>query len=232
MEIRDNVWFNKSNKQLFLELKREANGYCYYCQKPLSSFERKKSIYCQKHYKHKILYSFYQPIHLKAIGVETVNYQQHLHRLFFKCNAPLQYRGTKELRVKPNNITIGHYLNKLNIALLKIESIKDIYTQMNKYKRITERILYNITLYYISYYLINKQFKNEEQFNASVTRHIFTYLQKTYIRLTKSGFLTNNNEPIYLINFTARYYNPSEAKQLLKAYDTIFKPLIQELYLN
>lgn len=230
---KDNIWFNtKENHKIFLQLKKEAGGYCYYCQKPLTSIEKKKSIYCNKHYKQKMIYSLIKPVRTNELFTYTMNYHQHLHLLLFKCNVSISLRGIKENRIKPNKIDYSKYLDKLDLLILQVERLVPFYNHIKQHTRITKRLLYNITLFYISYYIINKPFVSEEQFNASVTRHIFYYIQKTYIRLTKSGYFERVGEkPITLnLKHLSTHYNPSEAKKLLKGYNQIIKPFISELY--
>lgn len=229
MHNEDAIWFTPKDTHLFLHLKKVAGGYCYNCQRKIEPVVTKKSIYCTKCYLIKMHYSFYGVRKHMEVGYSTINYQQHLHRLIFKCNAPVAFRGELSQRIKPNKINLDKYIQKLDIALNKQSYIKQIYNQIKKYKRITERILYDSILFYIDHYYQNN-FKNEEQFNASVVRHIYKHIQKTYIRLTKSGFLTKYKEPIYPINFIARHYNPKEAKELLKDLNLIIKPLLTELY--
>jgi hypothetical protein len=147
----------------------------------------------------KLLISGLEPQRVKIgeVGSSTINYQQYLHRLFFGCNVLYKYRGLREDRIK-TTITVADValaekkLNKMllsNTFVYKQNHIDKsgnhvyLYNEIIDVRNVTKRLLYNILLYYISYYIIeNQSFRSDAHFNSSMIYNLHTNIENIYIR--------------------------------------------------
>lgn len=169
------------------------------------------------------------------VGKSVVNYQQYLHRAFFGCNAPSEYRGEKDNRIKidiEDRIIDAadkkmyrlmtqkrfHYLHKYyNRTGSHPEMLKKISNMKNN---IARRLVYNTTLYFISYYLENDTaFRSDAHFNSSMIYNLHTNIERNYIRLTS---IKNNK-------FRDDKYSMSNKQYywLLKELTYIIEPILE-----
>lgn len=178
----------KDNYTKFTEAKREANGYCSYCNRPMGKFHYLcKS--CQSYLKKAGLEG--HTVRFKDIGLATINYQQYLHTSFFKCNAPYQYRGKKEDRIKasiPEEL-INRQLDKL-VYLYR----RTTYTSRNKtytiplyftklvsdtqdLPNVFRRLLYNLLLIQISYHIERTNlYRTEAHYQSTLVNFPYKHL--------------------------------------------------------
>ena len=220
------------NHSKYNELLKQLDGYCKSCARPIT-FRTPYCSGCSKRLmidgleKHRVRFG--------SVGKMTVNYQQYLHRSFFGCNAPSEYRGKKEDRIK---IKIDDRL--INIAENKIYRLmtqrsfvylgKDYYRTGSHRKllkeicemknNIAKRLVYNTTLYFIAYYLENnKAFMSDAHFNASMIYSLHTNIERNYIRLTGYKHNTFRDDKYSMSN--KQYY------WLLQEITLIIEPILE-----
>lgn len=129
-------------------------------------------------------------VRLGSVGANTTPYQQHLHTKFFKCNAPVEYRGTKANRVY-NSLESKHILshvspfnNRLNQLLPK--NMLWLYNQVRHLRNFNLRLIYNITLYHIDYHILrSSHYNNEEHFTSSMVQTLFNHILTSYCRTNR-----------------------------------------------
>lgn len=165
---------------------------CSICYRPMQYLYATVCGYCAIKIK-KDGYAHYR-IRLGEVGLDTVNYQQHLHRKFFGCNAPVEYRGIKENRVynslKPQ--TVQSLKSKLHSTLLKClnKNLLWLYKDNCKLNNFTERLLYNATLYFIHYHITNgSKYESEDHFKSSLIVTLLNHILKTYVRIHRNTIL-------------------------------------------
>lgn len=206
-------------KEQYIQLRQLSNGYCKLCQKPL---KMKKDIYCNKCSRIEKRRGYEEgTVKLEQVGLSTINYQQHLHRALFNCNADYRYRGLKQNRIK-NHITkedINTATNKLELLLNKYIPHYSLLEPTNKNPK---RYLYYTILYFIDYYIINnKQFKTDIHFFASLKRTLF-HIAHNHIR--KQSFKNQEQIP-YKNEFNQPLY---KLKQFAKDIQPIISPLLMK----
>lgn len=194
---------------------------CVSCGKPLNIVP---TPYCESCYVRSVRYGTAQKrIKFSEVGSATINYQQHLHRKFFNCNAPIKYRGIKENRIY-NNIEPSCIDNTVIFFHNFLTCLEYPYNKMyllinSQFKNTAKRIVYNLVLHYIAYYKYNL-WDNDSSFKSNTLWNLLIHIERTYIRTIhtkKYGIYDRLN------------YNP---KKLLTLQDTIHKhisPLIQQL---
>lgn len=186
-------------------LRNLSNGYCIECNKPSYSY-----ILCSACNKKLLRNAYDKNIKFGDLGNRTINYQQHLHRLFFGCNAVYEYRGLKEnrIRTKIKKETILYATNEINKLLNTY--YEHFYTHVKHFKNIDKRILYNITLHFIDYYILKtKDYTSDIHFYTQVIRRIY----HTMIRLIHSNNYSNNYNVYRHINkklFRESYYTTNK----------------------
>lgn len=197
--IEEPFFVTSDMTKAFYDLRRSnPERRCMECRQPTY----RKTVYCTK-----CLINLYskglenEKIIFKEVGIRTIPYQQHLHRKFFGCNANVEYRGIKEHRV-PNNIkekTILLAQKKVHLLMTspthryrkklrtKPSMILDMYEDVKHIRNIDRRLVYNMLLYYIDYYILeSKVYLSYAHFQASVTSHFFQYFERNYIRTNEN----------------------------------------------
>ena len=186
MQLKYNPSYNITRQEYFNYIKL-ANGHCLECEKPVN----RRAYLCAKCSLRLAGTGLSKRVYFTKISEITINYIQHLHRTFFKCNAPYKHRGLKEQRIK-NHIkqeTIDELCRKLDIELQnpKLGRIPELYNQIKNTPNLLRRLLYNMTLYGIAYYIYNhKSFENEAVYQASQTRMLENQIKRTFIRLNQN----------------------------------------------
>jgi hypothetical protein len=220
------IWHDNStrDKALHISYMKQSNGYCISCQKPLT----------YKHYlctncKRSLVNTGLEPkrVSYTDVGLSTINYQQNIHRIYFGCNAPYQYRGLKENRIKTNiqQSTIDKATHTLHNSLLNIEecNIKQLYKEIQSYRNCQRRLLYGITLYAISYYIEEcKLFKHKAHYQASIVKQLENDIQRMYIR-------THNNNKDKLNVISSANRNLSLSKDLYRIISICLSGIIVEV---
>jgi hypothetical protein len=218
----DNTFSDIKLHRQYLKL---ANGYCLECQKPL--------IY--KHYlctncinQLKVNGLEHRRVSYKTVGLSTINYQQHLHRKFFKCNAPYQYRGLKENRIKTNikEETIDKSCDILHNYLLSSldNQIPILYKDIHHLRNTQRRLLYSILLYGISYYILEiKDFKHKAHYQASIVKMLDNDIKRMWIR-------TNYKETEKILKRSVYHRTLTQNKEIYTAISKAIAPLLLEVY--
>ena len=207
------------------DVKEKSDGYCECCIKPISY---SKYLYCSDCFR--MLFITGQEkkrVKLGDVGLDVVNWQMSLSKSFFKRKGahistaypPLKYRGRSEDRLsytlEPMQIDIA--TTKLRNILLAQEYIWNnkkyyirnnmihiAYDNIKEVRNIDKRLLYNLVLYFISYYINNNSsFKSYPHFISSCVHAMFNHIKRTVIR-------TNIDKQEYLsslpIHHTSKYY--------------------------
>lgn len=180
------IWNDKSLNHIrkHNQYKKESNGYCLQCQRPLQGNFHYLCPPCIQELKLNGLE--YRRVGYKEVGNQTINYQQHLHRLFFKCNAPYNYRGIKENRIKTNikEETIDKMCIKLDSYLSSLSTnLGELYHHIKDLRNTQRRLLYGITLYSIAYNILEyKGFKHKAHYQASISKQLENDIKRMYIR--------------------------------------------------
>lgn len=221
------IWNDNSFADIKLhnQYRKLANGYCLECQKPLNY----KHYLCQNCITQLKLNGLeYRRVGYKRVGESTINYQQYLHRKFFKCNAPLQYRGEKENRLKTNikQETINKATDILHNYLLNSSDteLSNIYKEIQHLRNTDRRLLYGILLYGISYYIVEiKDFKHKAHFQASIVKQLDNDIKRMFIR-------TNYKNPDKLIKHNPYHRTLSQNKEIYTAISKAISILIIEVY--
>ena len=204
-------WYDgsKEHKKLYKELSRKANKMCLECNKPLTRY----SYLCQNCIgKLKISGLEQTHVYYTDVGISTINYQQYLHTRFFNCNARYEYRGLKQDRVKltidqsiidKSSQIISNYLTNIT----KDERLIELYSKVKHLKNTDRRLLYSITLYAISYFILNNnQFKTLAHFQASIIREFENTLIRIYYKQYKTKPTSRSNTiHTNFIDLVARY---------------------------
>lgn len=190
-------WNELTDKHIkdFRTLYQQSNHLCLECNKPLK-------------YRHYLCTSCIKKLRLsglevnrvgyKQVGLSTVNYQQYLHRSMFNCNAPFEYRGLRLNRIvsKVSQSTIDKSCKLLENYFLyqtKVTQQQDLYLAVKDYRNTNRRLLYSITLYAISYFILNnKDFKSFCHFQASICRQLDNDLVRMNIRIHRVKVEKNN----------------------------------------
>lgn len=229
MHYEDAIWFLPKDYKLKNKLKKESQGYCIRCQKPLTFYG---AIYCPTCTTEKHTFSFYGVVKFSTIGEITKPYQQFLHIRFFGCNAHINYRDKKENRIrnKVQQETILRAETILNNILSKHPYLNLVYNNLHTRTRITKRLVYNATLYYLGHYKHNS-FLNEEQFYSSLCFHIETEIKRLNIRLSR----VNKEEVIQpfrqIPNTNRKHSTPARySKKLVEQLNIAIKPIIEEIF--
>lgn len=174
---------SSEHKKLVAQMRKEANGHCYWCNKPLTSYYQYMCNSCKWHIKARGLE--YRRVGFTEVGLNTINYQQLIHRKFFNCSAPYKYRGKAENRVKTmlSEKTIDASCKKLDHFLSNKYYRKELYNKVKHIKNSQKRILYWLTLYSISYFILNnKDFASEVHFQASIIRSLDNNVNRLHYR--------------------------------------------------
>jgi hypothetical protein len=205
--------------------KRLANGFCLECQKPLP-------------YKHYLCVSCINQLKLngleqkrvgyKTVGKATINYQQYLHRKFFNCNAPMQYRGEKVNRLNTNikEETINKSCDMIHNYLLNSldTQMTYLYKDIQDLRNTQRRLLYSVTLYAISYYIIElKDYKHKAHYQASIVKMLDNDIKRMWIR-------TNYNKPNKLTFDSVYHRTLTQNKEIYTAIAKAVAPLMLEVY--
>ncbi|MGB1226429.1 MAG: hypothetical protein ACPG9K_00945 [Poseidonibacter sp.] len=197
-----NPYFITSDKiSQYKQDMKTFDWHCTECQKKMY----KKKLYCTRCLIRLHSYGFEQErVMLGEVGINTINYQQYLHRKFFGCNANIKYRGNIKSRIKNNinNTTIEEAAYKIKLLLEEKEytyrsklnkkhpKLLEIYNNVSSVRNIHKRLVYNLLLYFIDYYILeNKSYKSLAHFQASVTTNLFVNIENTHIRLHKGNTL-------------------------------------------
>lgn len=179
-------------KQQYYQDIKEAGGYCLHCQRPLlTQFSRVLCTHCNRDYF--INASEDKSINIQEVGLITINYQQHLHRSLFGCNADYRYRGLKQDRIT-NNLTkeeIDNATNKLSIFLEQIPQYKAI----PQPKKNPKRILYYAILYYISYFIESSPlYKTDNHFYLSMYKTLLYIIHKQHYKSTHIKLISEHKQ--------------------------------------
>ena len=229
-------YFNtKENYHRFREDIKIANGYCLNCQKPLTH----RHMYCSGCIRNKLFIDGFEGsrVTFGDVGIDTIPFQQFLHRSIFDCNVFVDYRGKKEdrLKAKISKKTLNRATIRLNKALscakytynnkeyFNNKHNREIYMQVKDVRNIQNRLIYNTLLYYISYHLNNNtQFKTFVPFQTSMLHNLLINVENTHIRVNRPE--------------NRRYYNQkrksNKAKYwywLFEEVDSIIEPLLYEV---
>ena len=175
-------------------------------------------------------------VRLGSVGEDTKNYQQYLHRIFFGCNAPVKYRANinERVKVKLDKNIVAYASHKLHSVLydarfryLEKDYIANRYFN-NKYRAIftarnsAVRLLYNMVLYYISYYINeNNEFKSDAHFYSSMMYNLYTNIDTIAYRIYKLP-LTNSRDEKYKISAKQHYY-------VLESMDSIINEMLVQI---
>lgn len=185
-----------SNHQQYNQQVQTCQKHCLNCNRPLII----KHNLCQFcHIKLLETGLEYKRITSGQVGRHTINYQQYLHTSFFGCNVHYNYRGIKEDRIKAkakretielasrgisNLFSRSHYtyLGKTypiqSDIQIKFKEISDV-------PNLSKRLLYQATLYYISYHIKNELFKTEAHFYASLYHNLLSTIRNRHCRITR-----------------------------------------------
>ena len=193
------MWNTRSTEDLsaYRRLLKEANGYCLNCNRVLSYSRHYLCSRCIVQLKTKGLED--KRVSFRSVGLNTINYQQRLHRVFFGCNAPLAYRGNKEDRIVTSlsQETINKACAILHNYLLNTTTIKrqkDIYLLIKDSRNTLRRILYSLSLYAISYHILNnKDFRSESHYLSSINRQLDNDMMRMYVRMHPDMHRAINN---------------------------------------
>lgn len=203
-------------KQEYYQKIREANGYCLLCQRPLKlQFSKIHCATCSKNQRHNGYED--KSVNIPIVGKSTINYQQHLHRAIFRCNADYRYRGTKEERIittlTQEQISIA--TNKLDILLLRTCKQYQLTQEQN---RNPKRILYYTILYYIAYYILNlKDFKTDNHFYLSMYKAIRYIVHNHHYKSSHIKLMGYNEQ-----------YNYQDVRRDIPVINSIISPLLTE----
>ena len=218
--MQEPIWndLSSEHKKIHNKAMKESNGYCIECQKPVT-FKHYLCNVCIRNLK---LTGLEQTrVGYKQVGLETINYQQYLHRAYFKCNAPYEYRGIYEDRLR-TSITQEHINTATNIlhnSLLNLPDcqLKTLYIKIQDMRNCQRRLLYGITLYGLAYYILeSKSFKHKTHYQASIVKQLENDIKRMYIRTH-----INNIDPKHDIE-SAKHRTLLLSKQL---YNIISKTL-------
>lgn len=193
-----NINYLTITRQERKDLLKQSNGYCFECQKPIKTTHI-LCFKCTKSIKVTGLSNF--KISVGDVGKRTINYQQYLHRTFFGCNANYKYRGNKEDRVR-TKIKKNHIQELLpRIDKLLDTYFKELYSKSNQIKNIKERVLYELTLYHIDYYILKSNYDSELHFKSTIIRRIqailIKYLKFNNIEIDRTCYIHSIKLPQY-----------------------------------
>lgn len=221
-------WYDGSKKDLdnHVRYMKLSNGYCLECQKPISKHHY-LCTNCMTELKLNGLEN--KRVGYKEVGLITINYQQSIHRKLFKCNAPYQYRGIKEnrIRTKIKESTILHAVEKLDNYLSNQTTdtkTMELYLQIKKEKNAQRRIMYSLILYSVAYFILDaKAFKHKSHFQASIVKQLDNEVKRIYIKkyFNQNDFL-KGTKPYYRTLATNR--------EIFNSILNIIKPILLELY--
>ena len=232
-------YFNiKENYHLFNQQRKEANGYCLNCNRPIPG----KFVYCGACNTRKLMIDGLEGtrVRIGMVGRDTINYQQYLHRSIFKCNVHIDYRGNKQDRVKArvSDEAMKVATTRLHRVLscnkytynekeyLNNQHNRNNYISIQDTRNIDKRLIYNILLYYISYHINNNHdFKTEIHFQTSMMQNLLINIETTYIRLNQEVD-TFNFQHMRKTNRNTYWY------WLYEEINSIIQPLMSELILN
>ncbi len=221
------IWYTEQNKRQFRQnSENHDKTYCDNCNKPLTTKYNPLCPVCNKKLKTRGLENYL--LRFGTIGNATIPYQQYLHRSFFGNNVPIEYRGLKENRIKAKVTK-----HTLDIAVLKLERMirtlsnehSRLYFEVHQLKRnIPKRIIYNLVLHYILYYIEDSDiYKSEAQFMATVCRNFHIQIERLFIRLKPDTKRVKHIKSVRQ-NYTFKYY-----KKLIGEIDKILEPLMVEI---
>lgn len=226
-------WNFKKNHAKYIE---DTQKYYKYCPNCLQNTQSSK-LYCSSCSQRLLIDGLEKHrIRLGSVGKDTVNYQQYMHRIFFGCNAPSEYRGliNNRIKVKIDKQVINNSVSMLHKLLyakrftyIGKEYIANQYYN-NKYrmictdKNITDRLLYNLVLYYISYYINQaKHFKSDAHFFGSMLYNLYTNIDTIALRLYGEPILKSRDEK-YKITAKQQYH-------YAESIDKIVKPVMESI---
>jgi len=221
------IWNDKtfSDIKLHKEYIKLSNGYCLECQKPLT-YKHYLCSNCLTELKINGLEK--KRVGYKSVGESTINFQQHLHRKFFKCNAPMQYRGNKEDRLKTNikEETIIKCENILHTYLLSSsdEQLRNLYDDIKDLRNTQRRLLYGIFLYGLSYNLLElKDFKHKAHYQASIVKQLDNDIKRMWIRTNYDILKESKIKSVY-------YRTLEQNKEIYVAISRAIAPMLLEVY--
>lgn len=229
-----NTLFTKDRKEEFKSILRTKQKFCIECSRPMTT----NHLHCSRCQK-KLMTTGFEDSRVKfgEVGRDTVNFQQHLHRKFFGCNVSIEYRGNLKDRIYNclDEDTINRCENMLDRLLTSNEytylnkkyninnKFSELYVNIRAKKNVTRRLLYNITLYFISYYINkNKSFATEIHFQISMLSNIFINIQTINLRLNGS---IPKDLGKYRRTLPMKYYT-----YLLERIEYIIQPILHKLY--
>lgn len=208
-------WNTPDNYTKYHKDKSESGIFCPNCNRPKPT----NQLYCKHCSKYLLTNGLEKDrIKLGTVGRATIPYQQSLHTRFFKCNAPLQYRGAKEDRIytKLKEHIVANAVRRLD-WLLKREYFtyegktyrkkikhRKLYKDIKHIKNITRRLLYNITLYFL-HYANSNDFKSLAHFQSSMIANLHINIENTHMRTFED---TKQLQYINQVrsNYSAKYY--------------------------
>lgn len=188
---------DKEHTRLYVKFRIMDEGYCLECRKPNHKERHYLCPTCLSHLKLSGLEQ--KRVKFKDVGANTINYQQYLHRTFFGCNVGVDYRGKREDRIKSKvpqedinkacKVLEKYFLYKTDLV-----QQKELYMEVKDLRNTLRRLLYSITLYAISYFILNyKEFKSLAHFQASIVRQLDNDLVRMYIRTHRGQPVEKNN---------------------------------------
>lgn len=192
--MEEEYWNIKRNLTKYIQRKMKHDGYCVDCQRPL----RKFSIRCTPCMRTLI---YKNPIGIKDIGKTVINYQYYLSKDILGYVPNAKYRGLKQDRIR---LVINKQLaNRLldNIILKQNNHYSEAYKELRQVMpNITNNILYNILMAYISYHIVNSTvFTSEANFMCSVTSRLHTDIRR------QLAINTGKPIPIRIESYGIRY---------------------------
>lgn len=202
--MEEPFWCLPRNYKRYKDIVKTYDGYCYDCQKPMKRYFNIRCTNCNW----KLIWNG-NPNNIVTfgqVGKSVINYQHYLHRsMFNKAHIQIEYRGLKEDRVKyklsPETLLVT--TNKLDKYIISLNNeFSELYLDCKKLNNyMPNRILYNIILYYTSYYVENSSiWESEAQFMASVISNIHNTIYRRYMQLYKKKGLD------YSINYKRKSY--------------------------
>ena len=204
-------WCIPRNYKRYKEIVKTYDGYCYDCQKPMKRYFNIRCDMCNW----RLIYRGGErnPVTFGQVGESVVNYQQYLHRSMFGINAAYKYRGKKEDR-------IDYRLDSsvMDVVSVKIDKyilgVKNDYTDLylkckDKNSNMPTRILYNLILYYTSYYVENSHiWQSEASFMSAVTNVFHHTIYRRYMQLYREvpDYSMRYKRTSYGIRYTYRTF--------------------------
>lgn len=188
-------------------------NYCHECNRPLKSYYYHCTT-CTK----KMKTTGHEPHRVKLgdVGRSTIAYQQSLHRQFFGCNAPVQYRGNVEdriyIKIEKKNLEVQ--IAKLNRYLYTMNNKHGwLYRKIEHIPNISKRLIYNSVLFYL-HYIYNKEnqlFNTHLHLRSSLVMMVLISIENTYLRTNEES--RANLSWIYQVrsSYNSKFYDATYA---------------------